>query len=114
MNEYNERIKKDIINIMFDNRELFSVVQAIYDSCSKLTPDERITYTKLTIDSRMGLNYIIHTKSIAVDTIRWNMDNSLLDGVRKALYKSILFEYTSAYTPADTKKLNTIVDAMSF
>jgi hypothetical protein len=79
-----------------------------------MSKDDKTTYTKLTIDCRIGLNSIVTAKCNAVDVIRWTMDNSIRDAVKKALYKSILLEYVSLYDSKTITKLNKIVDTMSF
>jgi hypothetical protein len=62
MNDYIQRVKKDIVDIMFNNPDIFPIVDIIYNSINNtntISNDDKILYTKLTIDSRIGLNSIV-------------------------------------------------------
>lgn len=94
--DYVERIKNRISQIMYENKKLFPIVNDIFISAEhyKVPEKDLEFYVRQTIESRIGLSFIVRNKIRFADDIRWVIGNDLLESVEKAVIKSILSEYT--------------------
>ena len=111
--EYAERLQKRVAEIMFQNRDLFPIVDDIFISKDfyKVPDKDAEFYVRQTIESRIGLSYIIRHKVNSVEEIRYtfNYKTNIVDEIEKALIKSILLEYVKVFPDhGDSEKFNKI------
>ena len=109
--EYIEKIRKRVSKIMYENRELFSIVDDIFISAEhyKVPEKDLEFYVRETINSRTGLGYIVRNKVRATNEIRFMIENGFYEKVEIALIKSILSEYFKSFPDnEDIKKFNSI------
>jgi hypothetical protein len=105
IDEYVEKLKKRVSEIMFQNREMFPIVDKIFISKDFCKIQEKYTefYVRYIIENLMGLSYIIRNKVNAVEEIRYTMDNigdsksNIMNEIEIALIKSVLFEYVDFF-----------------
>jgi len=104
--DYIVRITNRVVEIMYENSNLFPVVEAMIKSAQAIgiSEEDMETYIKISIDTRIGLRFIARTKCSGVDMIRGAVDNELIVPIQAALVKSITFEYLQGYY--DEKTLN--------
>ena len=116
--EYIERLKNKVTKLMYENRDVFSIVDDIFIVADhyKISDKDMEFYVRETISSRLGLSYIVRNKCKGVDEIRFTMNNiggdmqDTMDEIEKALIRSIMAEYLVIFPDKKVRdKFNAII-----
>lgn len=105
MEDQINRITKKITKLLYNNSELFPIVESIAALCDKLSIEDkdREFYIRHTLETRMGLRTIVRNKYILFDDLRWFLNNETCPIVMTAIIKSICFEYLCKYEIKEDK-----------
>ena len=116
-----EEIKREIKEIMLDNRELFPIVNALFRYAEHNFGNDpvsvhnaRRTYVALTIDMYIGLDYVIRTKLNNLSEIIVFLDSNTTQSFIISLKKSILITYANLHDADNSNKFNSLFEVNSF
>lgn len=110
--EYVERLKKRVSKLMYENRNVFPIVDDIFFAADHYkVPEQQVEfYVRETISSRLGLSYIVRNKCRGVDEIRFTLNNiggkkqDIRDEIEIALIRSIMSEYLGDFLDEEARE----------
>jgi hypothetical protein len=114
--EHVSRLVKRVSEIMYKNPSLFPIVEEVFIAAKHYKVEKKKIefYVRQTLETRVGLYFVVRTKYNSFSELRWTSEPDFLSLLEKEIIKSSILVYAKSFPDReDYKKYQKILEKES-